>query len=304
MLLLIKRYIDTQSELETWCTHNLNIKLLGIDTEFMRTRTYFPKLCLIQLSTTTEILIIDPIKIKDLSALVGLFKNPNILKIIHSASQDIETLFTTLKVIPTPLFDTQIAASLLGFAKEGLLISYQEIVHLVFNIILEKDQTRTDWSKRPLTEAQLDYAFDDARFLIALHDAFQAKLSSNNHQASFNAQINALIDPNKYTPQLDSVWRKVKHKNKLKGRRLSLLKLLAYERELLAMHKNLPKRWVISDEILIDLAKDYGSSLTILDTLPVLENPLLNQINLDIKTMLSKWILKFYQSDKSQESVL
>lgn len=257
---LSKRYIATFDDLKKWCDHHRDITLLGIDTEFMRVRTYFPKLCLIQLATSSEVVVIDTISITDLSPLIALFADQNITKIIHSASQDLEALYTELKMMPVPVFDTQIAAHCLGLVEEGLLISYQEIVHRLLNVILEKDQTRTDWTQRPLTAAQLEYAFDDVRFLIALHDDLKMKLISGNHFLKFQNLMRELVNPLKYTPQFETAWRKVKHKNHLKSRRLSLLKHLAYAREVLAMEKNLPKRWVITDEQLIELAKHYGSS--------------------------------------------
>lgn len=300
---LSKRYIATFDDLKKWCDHHCDITMLGIDTEFMRVRTYFPKLCLIQLAANNEVVVIDAITITNLSPLISLFSNQNIIKIIHSASQDLEALYTALKIMPTPIFDTQIAAQCLGLIDNGLLISYQEIVHRLLNVILEKDQTRTDWSQRPLTPAQLDYAYDDVRFLIALHDDLKIKLISGNHLLKFESSMRELINPLKYIPQFETAWRKVKHKNQLKSRRLNLLKHLAYAREVLAMEKNLPKRWVVTDDQLIELAKYYGDgNLKINDSAIFTNHAVLNLMKKDISVRMIECIKIFNSVGQIEEN--
>lgn len=245
-------YISDYDALKKWSETAKSSSLMAIDTEFMRINTYHPDLCLIQIATQDEWVIIDPKTIDDLSPLKELLTQKTILKILHSGIQDLETIYHHLRILPHPLFDTQIAYGLLNPDHTGG-ISYQELVQNHTGILLEKDQTRTNWAIRPLTEAQITYAVDDVKYLIPIFLQQHESLLQKNLISQINSTITALLHPEKYQPNFDEVWRKVKNKNKLKGRKITILRHLAGLREKMAIEYNRPRQWIISDETLIKL---------------------------------------------------
>lgn len=259
--------IETDDALANWINSQKDISVIAVDTEFMRVKTYFPKLCLIQLATQHSAVCIDTLKITHFAPLLELLTNPDITKIFHSASQDLETLATTFKIIPTPIFDTQIAEVVLG---ADHLMSYQDMVESYLNTILEKTETRTNWEKRPLTEKQIDYALEDVTFLLEIYPLIKSRLSAQD-EANLAERIDAISDIEHYLPHPENAWVKVKGRKTLKGKRLQLLKQLAHAREELAINANIPKRWMIDDMTLIQLAKHYATT-TLEDVQALIKN--------------------------------
>lgn len=248
-------FIDSDEALKNWLANQQDLTAIAVDTEFMRFRTYFSKLCLIQLATDQEAICIDPLAITDFEPLLAMLTHPKIVKIFHSASQDLETLYTTFNLIPKPIFDTQIVETVLG---ADHLMSYQDTVEMRLNVLLEKTETRTDWEKRPLSQNQIDYAYDDVTYLYDLYLLMKDKIETKEEQRIFFDKTEALYMVEKYAPNPEMAWMKVKARKTLRGKRLQLLKVLAKRREEIAIEHNLPKRWVVDDAALINIAKDFN----------------------------------------------
>ena len=156
------QYIDNTSDLEKLCHSLANVEWLAIDTEFVREKTYYAQLCMVQISDGNLISLVDTLAISDLGPLCSLLAKPGITKVLHSASQDLEIFYQLWGYVPEPLFDTQIAAALLGQPGQ---VSYAAMVEKYFDVQLDKSHSRTDWSRRPLSQAQLDYAAADVDYL-------------------------------------------------------------------------------------------------------------------------------------------
>ena len=148
-------YISTEADLAAFCDRAAAFDAVAVDTEFLRERTYHPRLCLVQVATPEESVAIDPIALGDLAPLADLLANERVIKVFHACPQDMEVLLQSLGVLPAPIFDTQVAAAFLG---ERLQTSYNGLVHAFLGISLPKSESLTDWSRRPLTEKQLEYA--------------------------------------------------------------------------------------------------------------------------------------------------
>ncbi|MGC9386246.1 MAG: ribonuclease D [Hydrogenovibrio sp.] len=244
--------IDTQPTLETFCRRIESERWLAIDTEFVRTDTYFPQLCLIQIqSEGGQAAIIDPLTLSDLSPLWRLLAAPNCIKVFHSARQDLEVLYQLSGALPSPIFDTQIAGVFLGY---GDLAGLAKVVKGELGRVLEKDQTRTDWSRRPLSDQQLTYAIDDVRTLAPIYERFLARLT-DAEQKALEEDFEALLSESLYRPSPETAGDKLKMAGKLARKNKAIAYRLAEWRELYAINHNKPKRWVLSDDALIDIAK-------------------------------------------------
>lgn len=250
-------YIDTQEALDTWCNAQIeNIELLALDTEFLRVKTYFPKLCLIQLATNDEAVCIDPLALSDFTSLINLLTAPHITKIIHSASQDLEAIVHALDILPSPVFDTQIAVGITQNIKIGM--SYHDLVLHYCEVELTRDQTRTQWDLRPLTSEQLKYAYDDVHYLIPVYHKLMAEITASKQEGLLKTNLTPLTERERYEPNPEMAWKKVKGYKRIRGSSKQLLKVLAKMRELIAMRQDLPKRWIIKDDVLIHIAERYA----------------------------------------------
>lgn len=154
-------YISTDEELSAFCERARAFEAVAVDTEFLREKTYHSRLCLVQVATPEETVAIDPLAIRDKAPLADLLADPSTIKVFHACTQDMEVLLQSLGVLPAPIFDTQVAAAFLG---ERQQISYNGLVHAFCGVTLPKSESLTDWSRRPLTEKQLEYALDDVRY--------------------------------------------------------------------------------------------------------------------------------------------
>ncbi len=244
-------YIKTSEQLHEFCQQIKGAPHLAIDTEFMREKTYYPQLCLIQVASDDHIACIDPIAIKDLTPLWDIILDENTVKIFHAARQDLELIYNILKQIPKPIFDTQIAATLLGLGDQ---IGYATLVKAILNVDLDKSQTRTDWSQRPLDPEQIKYAANDVRYLVQSYSSVITQLTKQNRLDWLKIDFKQLSDSKLYDNNFQNCWQKVSGKQKLKGNTLGVLQTLSAWREQRAQEKNLPKKWVMKDDILIGLA--------------------------------------------------
>lgn len=253
-------YIDTNIKLENFLQTIQTAKWVILDTEFIREKTYYPRLCLIQLATDQQLACIDPLTITNLEPFFQFLRQTDRVKVLHAAWQDLE-IFYYLSGGQTlsPIFDSQIAAAVLGLGDQ---LGYARLVEDLLGVQLDKSQSRTDWARRPLNKAQLAYAIDDVRYLRDLYPILQEKLASTGRATWVSKPFKQLSEADQYQPAPRSSWERVKMVQLLKPRQLSILRELAAWRESLAIENDLPRRWLVSDEILIDMARMKPNNLS------------------------------------------
>ena len=251
--------INDTEQLALFCNSLIKEAFITIDTEFMRERTYYPELCLIQVAGSEVAMVIDPLaKGIDLAPLNALFANENIVKVFHACRQDMEIFYYQSGVLPKPIFDTQIAAMVCGF---GESVSYENIVNRLTGIAVDKSSRFTDWSKRPLTDKQLVYALDDVIHLRTVYIELTKLLAENNRAHWIESEMHFLSDTATYAINPDEVWRKLRFRNTT-PRYLGVLRAVARWRELAARAKNVPRSRIMKDETLTEVAnacpQDYA----------------------------------------------
>ena len=224
---------------------------LAVDTEFVRERTYFPKLCLIQAAIAGEIVLVDALAIADGGALARELADDRRPKLLHAARQDIEALLPLTREPLAPVFDTQQAAALLGFPAQ---VGYAELVRQLLGVELAKGHARTDWARRPLTREQLAYAADDVRYLPALAAALEERLDAAGRRAWLDEESAALRELSLYRVEPDEAWRRLKGLERLDTPALAVARSLAAWRERRAMARDLPRGWVLPDAAILELA--------------------------------------------------
>jgi len=251
-------YIDTPEQLAELCVAIAKQPWLALDTEFLREKTYYPKFCLLQIATPDWAVCVDPIALPNLDDLFTAIYNPAIIKVFHSCRQDLEIFYQITGKLPAPIFDTQVAAPLLGYQDNP---GYAMLVSSLLNINLSKAHTRADWSKRPLSPAELEYAADDVIYLCQIYKIMVQKLTELGRIDWLTNDFNELSNPEHYHVNPEKAWLKIKGKNKLTGKQLSIIQTLSNWREHTAQQENRPKSWLLRDELLFDLAKLQPESL-------------------------------------------
>lgn len=245
-------YITKTEQLREVVERMRQSPVVGIDTEFMRERTYFARLCLVQLSTGDLSVILDPLAVDDLSPLCDLLADPNVLKILHAGSQDLEIFFKACGVPTAPVFDTQIAATLAGFPQQT---GYGALVLDLLGVKLDKGDTYTDWSRRPLSDTQVEYALNDVRYLPEMYRLLTEKLERTGRTAWLSADFARLENPATYSPDPRELWRKIKKVSSLNRRQMAVAREVAAWRESEAMRRDVPKRWILGDESVIEVSR-------------------------------------------------
>lgn len=245
-------YIANQENLEAFACRAQSSSVLAIDTEFLREKTYYAKLCLLQLATDDEVVIVDPFSVRDLSVLTPLMLNQGITKLFHAGYQDLEIIFRTIGVLPSPIFDTQIAAALLGHTQQ---IGYASLVHAECGVTLKKADSFTDWSCRPLSESQLEYAADDVLYLPQLYKIMSASLREKGRLQWLDNDFADLCDPARYDMKERERFRRLKRASQLNAQQLSAAREFAAWREITAQKRNVPRKWVVSDEQIVEACK-------------------------------------------------
>lgn len=231
---------------------------IALDTEFMREKTYWPKLCLIQVASRKARVLIDPLASKmDLAPFFEILKNPSIVKVFHAARQDMEIFYNAMKSLPTPIFDTQVAAMVCGF---GESVGYEALVSNLLKQKLDKSARFTDWSRRPLTEAQKRYALDDVIYLREIYEILLEKIHKNSRDSWIEEEMRTLNSPENYNLDPEEVWRKIKFK-KTNPRFLARLQALGSLREKSAQKWDIPRSWVLRDEVVSEIALNPPKSL-------------------------------------------
>ncbi|NCA31882.1 ribonuclease D [Adlercreutzia muris] len=242
-------YIANQENLEAFARRARSSAVLAVDTEFLREKTYYANLCLLQLATDTEVAVVDPFAIEDLSVLVPLMEDPTIVKLFHAAGQDLEIIYRELGVLPSPVFDTQVAAALLGHTQQ---IGYGPLVHSLCGVSLKKSDSFTDWSRRPLSDSQLDYAADDVVYLPKMYRVMRERLEAKGRLGWLDNDFAALSDPANYVCDVASRFKRLKRVGQLSRRQLSAAREVASWRELTAQARDLPRKWVLTDEQVVE----------------------------------------------------
>jgi ribonuclease D len=246
------QYIKSTDALAVFCSTLQEARWIALDTEFIREKTYYPRLCLIQIAVPGHIACIDPLGIEDLTPVLDLLYNPAIVKVLHACSQDLEIFFHLKGDVPRPVFDTQLAAPLLGLPEQ---MGYGNFVAEMLGLTLDKAQARTDWSRRPLQTSQLSYAADDVRYLAEIYPKISERLSELGRLEWLNSEFAEYERADRYQNDPAAAWKRLRGLDKLRPRALAIIQLLAEWREQTAQHKDLPRNWIIRDEGLIDIAR-------------------------------------------------
>ncbi|SFM16940.1 ribonuclease D [Shimia aestuarii] len=247
--------LTSTEELAQFCQMARGYPYVTIDTEFLRERTYYSKLCLIQLAVPEEgddsAVLVDPL-VGDMSLepLYDLFRDTSVVKVFHAARQDLEIFFVEAGVFPNPLFDTQVAAMVCGFGEQA---GYETLVRKIAKQGVDKTSRFTDWSRRPLTEAQKKYALADVTHLRKIYEFLAAKLEETGRSHWVEEELAILTNPETYVIKPSEAWRRVKTRT-TSPKFLSIVRELARFREGYAQSRNVPRNRVFKDDALVELA--------------------------------------------------
>ncbi|QSA97192.1 ribonuclease D [Methylococcus sp. EFPC2] len=245
-------YIDTPDALRQLGDSLKGRPWVALDTEFMREKTYYPKFCLLQVATPDFSACVDPLALTDLEPLTEWLFDPAIVKVVHSGRQDMEIFYHLFGRLPAPLFDTQIAAPLLGLAEQ---IGYAGLIQHLLGVNLAKTHARTDWSRRPLAPEQLRYAADDVIYLASAYENLVKGIEGLGRTAWLEDDFAELSNPALYENPPELAWQRIGGAQQLKGKGLNVLQALAAWREETARAEDVPRGWIVKDEVLLDLAR-------------------------------------------------
>lgn len=244
--------VQSEAALAECCERCRRADAIAVDTEFERTSTFFPILGLIQLCDGETVWLVDPLAIRDFSALRNLLTDPNVVKVFHSCSEDMDVLRHHLDLVPVPVFDTQVAAAFLGY---GYSRGYSALVEKVLDVALEKHETRSDWLQRPLSESQLVYAAEDVHFLIQVYHQLVGELEATGREgwmAEEMAQLQAVAE----NPEpLENYYLRVKGAWRLPSPDLARLRAMTLWREREARQRNMPRNRVVPDKALLEMLR-------------------------------------------------
>lgn len=256
--------ITTTEALAEYCRRAAEFPYVTVDTEFLRERTYYSKLCLVQLAVMgdddeQDAVLVDPLaEGLSLEPLYELFRDEGVVKVFHAARQDLEIFFVDAGVIPSPLFDTQVAAMVCGYGDQA---GYETLVRKIAKAQLDKSSRFTDWSRRPLTDAQKKYAIGDVTHLRVIYEYLKGELEKSGRAKWVKEELSVLTDPDTYIVDPDEAWKRVKTRTN-SARFLGIVRELARFRETFAQERNIPRSRVYKDDALMELAstkpKDMG----------------------------------------------
>ncbi len=260
--------ISSAGQLRQACERWRHTPVLGLDTEFVRERTFYPALGLIQVSDGGENSLIDPLAIDDLAPLADLLRHPQVVKILHSPSEDMEVFYHRFGELPQPIFDTQIAAAIVGL---GFGVGYRHLVRELFAVEIPKDETRTNWLRRPLTPAQKEYAALDVAYLPGLHALLDARLRRLGRESWAREEFEQLGDSRRFLPDPETIYLRVRTAQSMSRRELAVLRALCSWRETEARRRNLPRNFVVREAALPPLARQQPRTLQALSTIKALD---------------------------------
>lgn len=251
-------YIADNAALEALCKRLEGATYLVLDTEFLRERTYRPELCLIQIKYRDTLAIVDAQTVTDLAPLVERLLDTSTVKVLHAASQDLEIFWMMSRRVPSPVFDTQLAAPLLGHAEQ---IGYANLCRAILDLEIDKSQTRADWTRRPLPEKQIKYALDDVIHLEDLYLTMRSELEQLGRLDWLEPEFRAIEAVGKYDQPARERWKRVRQITRYKGAALACIQALAEWREIKARETNQPRNWLLKDEVLTSLAQQQPTDL-------------------------------------------
>ena len=245
--------ITTSDALADFCAALRGAPYIAVDTEFLREKTYRAQLCLVQVAYGEHAAAIDPLAPDiDLGPLRDLLHDRDTVKVLHAATQDLEIFLDKTGSVPGPIFDTQIAASVCGLGEQP---GYASLVEQLAGARVDKASQATDWSVRPLTPRQLEYALSDVTHLCVVYERLVAKLEETGRTAWISEDMTALEDDSRYRVEPRDAWQRVRIR-RAKPKTLAVLRELAAWREATAAHRDLPRRWVMKDEVLVEVAQN------------------------------------------------
>ncbi|MFB9951138.1 ribonuclease D [Rhizobium puerariae] len=260
--------IETTAALEEACAKLAQSDFITIDTEFLRETTFWPELCLIQMASPTAEVLVDPLaKGLDLKPFFELMANPAVTKVFHAARQDIEIVHHLGNLVPHPIFDTQVAAMVCGF---GDSVSYDQLVSRIKNVHIDKSSRFTDWSRRPLSEKQLEYALADVTHLRDVYLALKDQLEREGRALWLTEEMAILESPETYDLHPDDAWLRLKARLR-KPTELAVLKFVAAWREREARNRNVPRSRVLKDDAIYEIAQQQpkdSEAMSRLRTIP------------------------------------
>jgi ribonuclease D len=253
--------ITTTEGLAAFCDRARSHPYVTVDTEFLRERSYYSKLCLVQMAVPgdaeEDAVLVDPLaKGIDLQPLYDLMRDTSVMKVFHAARQDLEIFFIDGHVIPQPLFDTQVAAMVCGYGEQ---VGYETLVRKIAKDSLDKTSRFTDWSRRPLTDAQKTYALADVTHLRDIYEALSAELDETGRRAWVEEELATLSDPETYIVRPEDAWERIKTRTN-SGRFLAVVRELARFRETFAQERNIPRSRVFKDDALLEIASTKPQS--------------------------------------------
>lgn len=260
-------FVDTQSALDAHIERWRAAPFLALDTEFIREQTYYPQLCLIQVGDGASNVCVDPLAGLDLKPLLDLLLKPEAVSVFHAASQDLEIFVRLSGHAPEPLFDTQIAGSLLGYGEQ---LGYAGLVEKMVGVKLDKSLSRTNWARRPLNPNEIAYAADDVRHLADIYPRLRRELADRGRLAWLQEDCAAMADPARYGISPQTEWQRLKGLVRMGPRAQQIAARLAAWREVIAEERDRPRRWILADEALYAMAERQPRTLAQLNDLAAL----------------------------------
>lgn len=251
-------YLSTQDQLEDFCRQIEGEKVIAVDTEFLREKTYYPKLCLVQVGAAELTAAIDPLLIEDLTPLAKIFEDASVTKVLHACGQDLEVILDGMGCVCAPVFDTQLAAAFLGMRQQ---VSYGSLVEAYCGVRLPKAESLTDWSRRPLDPEQLAYAEDDVRYLPGIYDRMVSDLARQDRLSWVRPEMDALCDPSRIKRAPSEAFLRLRRSGSLTRRQLAVAREVCAWREGVAAERDVPRKWVASDEVVVEVCKRTPGSL-------------------------------------------
>lgn len=245
-------WVETNEQLDKICQEIQNTEIIALDTEFVRERSFYPKLGLLQLFDGQNVYLIDPLAISDFEPFIAILKSPHILKVLHACSEDLEVFQHTFNILPEPLLDTQIMSSFLGL---GTSIGFSKLVKNYCQIEIDKSSSRTNWLARPLNEKQLQYAASDVWYLLPVYHKLNAELANTNWQDAVIEECNALKQKKLIETDTEKSYKKISNAWQLNPQQLSVLQLLEKWRIEEAKKRNLALNFIVKEQALWQIAK-------------------------------------------------
>ncbi len=246
-------YVDSAARLRTVCEHLAGVERFALDTEFVGERTYVPALELIQVATPSELALIDCRAVPALDPFFTVLTDTRVEKVMHAGQQDLELFQSLTGRPPAPIIDTQVAAAMAGY---GAQVGYAQLVERLAGVAVEKSETLTDWSRRPLTKAQLAYAVDDVRYLLPIYEKLRARLTQQQRWEWLVEECKRLERSVRNLPvEPPDAWLRVRGRGTLRSKGLAVLRELAAWREEQARERNKPRTTIARDEVLVEIAR-------------------------------------------------